>query len=399
MPYRAGYWVDLSTVRLDDTADTLTWIQALPLGEYEHPVHGKISVTPDRVQRFAANVVSKVRGQDLDVDYDHKERTGEAAGWIKNAEAREDGLWLLVDWTKDAYTKIKNKAYRYFSPEFVDEWKHPKTGQSFQDVLFGGGLTNRPFLKDILPINMSELDAVAHTDTPTQPEGGARMDPKELRKLLGLPEDATDEQVNTKLATAFPQQPQQQTAPPAGQGDGVTVPAAATTPATPPATPAPAQVAASEMPVDIKRLAETSTDPVVKALAEQLVVQQVALRLSEVQGQVLKLSEKAGEKKRAFPPVVKDLMVKALTESRGEVATAVYQAFDRLAEVGFVQLGETNTSQGRSSDSGDPIKAFTDAIKTEQKNGLGHADAVEKVAGEQPKLFEEYRAASFAGVE
>ena len=155
-PQKAGYWVDLSTHQFDES-NGLHWIQAMPLGEYEHPLHGKIEITPERIQRFAANVKAQVRGTDLDIDYDHKAKTDEAAGWVKDAEARPDGLWLAVEWTKDALTKIKNKAYRYFSPEFVDSWTHPKTKQKYNDVLFGGGLTNRPFLKDILPINMSDV--------------------------------------------------------------------------------------------------------------------------------------------------------------------------------------------------------------------------------------------------
>jgi len=129
------------------------------LGNWTHPVYGEIKVTKDRVKRFSANINNKVRGADLDIDYEHKVGPdgGKAAGWIVKAEDRGDkGLYVRVSWTKKAKEAIKDKEYRYFSPEYLDEWKHPSTGKKYQDVLCGGALTNRPFLKEIAPINLAD---------------------------------------------------------------------------------------------------------------------------------------------------------------------------------------------------------------------------------------------------
>jgi hypothetical protein len=84
---KVGYWVDLTAHQFDDESGA-AWIQALPLGTYDHPLYGTIDVTPGRVARFASNVNNKVRGQDLDIDYDHKEHSGRAAGWVTAADAR-----------------------------------------------------------------------------------------------------------------------------------------------------------------------------------------------------------------------------------------------------------------------------------------------------------------------
>jgi phage I-like protein len=151
-----GYWVDVTGIKFEENG-TSQWIHAMPLGDWKHPVHGVISFTLDRLQRFAANVNAKVRGQDLDIDYDHKALRTDAAGWVQKAETRGDGLWLLIDWTSEAAQSIKDKAFRYFSPEFQDVWEHPQTGRKIKDVLFGGGITNRPFLKDMIPLNLHEL--------------------------------------------------------------------------------------------------------------------------------------------------------------------------------------------------------------------------------------------------
>ena len=82
-------WMDLSGVQFneEDTSRTI-WLQALPLGTYDHPVHGEIKITPERIKRFADNINNKVRGQDLDIDYDHKAIDTKAAGWVQAAEDR-----------------------------------------------------------------------------------------------------------------------------------------------------------------------------------------------------------------------------------------------------------------------------------------------------------------------
>jgi len=182
---RFGYYADLRSVKLDERGNS--WIQAMRVGEYQHPRHGKLQFTLDRLMRFAESVKTKIRGIEPDIDYDHKmdpARGHEAAGWVRDAKVEGDALYLLVDWTKTAAEKIKEGAYRYFSPEFQDTWTDA-AGKVHRDVLFGGGITNRPFLKDLLPLNLSELSFAE----PTNKEEG--VDPKELRKKLGLAEDAT----------------------------------------------------------------------------------------------------------------------------------------------------------------------------------------------------------------
>lgn len=144
-------------VDLQEYDDIPDWIHAAPIGTYQHPVYGEIKLDNDKVIRMARNINTGVRGQDLDIDYEHKKRDGKAAGWVKKAQARENGLWLQVDWTDPAKQAIQNKEYRYFSPELADAWQHPQSGETYKDVVLGGALTNRPFLKGILPINLSEV--------------------------------------------------------------------------------------------------------------------------------------------------------------------------------------------------------------------------------------------------
>lgn len=392
-----GYWVDVEKSIQFTEHPTQTWIQAMPLGTFQHPVHGPIVISPERVAKFADNVNNKVRGQDLDIDYDHKELTTEAAGWVKAARAdvsnpdeSTNGLWLLVDWTVEAAAKIKSKAFRYFSPEFVDVWKHPVTGQVFKDVLFGGGLTNRPFLKGILPINLSEMtDSQTTTGDSTSSDGG-KMD-REFLELMARSlniefEESTSDADLKALLDAYE-------APEANSDD---IDDSDDTVDEDSEEPTADMVSASEL----KKLAEANP-LVAKLLAEQaedrkrLAVVETANKLAEVN---VKLSELKTTKRTLTPVAQKklsDIMVSAPQKLSDNVFTLVREILDGAT----VELGERGGAHNGGEADIDAGGAFEAEVTklTEGENGMNYADAVEQVAADNPALFEEYRNASFAG--
>jgi len=404
-----GYLVDLAGVKLDDTgAAEGSWIQAMPFGTFKHPVHGTIELTQERAQRFADNVKKGVRGQDLNIDYDHKE--GEAAGWVKDAAVRSDGLYLFVEWTKKAAQQIKEKAYRYFSPDFLDKWTHPSTQMSFDDVLCGGALTNRPFLKGILPVNLSEYDQSKNLSIKLQEVG---VDPKKLRKLLGLAEDATDEQVTAALAekdlTVDDLKAQTEEPPKEDKGkkedDKTDEP--------------PMQIAASEVVALAKKLSEGQTSPEVKQLSDlvaglattlettqkTLAENQTALRLSEADNRVKRLSEvKAGDEKKgkvryALPPAAQEKLRKIFAEAPKQLSDDVFEAFEDIMKTGLIELGErgsTRVALGEGEESAS--KQFSEKVAEKMKanDKLDYADAVTAVSAEDPELFDRYREETFA---
>jgi len=94
------------------------WIRVLPVGEVRlHDGRGSYQVTPEDLDRLVA--AHEAKGLDLVIDYEHQSLTGgkaPAAGWIKELEAREDGLWARVEWTAAARQHLEAREYRYFSP-------------------------------------------------------------------------------------------------------------------------------------------------------------------------------------------------------------------------------------------------------------------------------------------
>jgi phage I-like protein len=396
-----GYWVDLQATPLSDIDDSGAWIQAFPEGTYQHPLFGEMKFDASRLQRFAAGVATNVRGTDLDIDYDHKMHTGEAAGWVREAEYRPgQGLHIKVDWTPKAREAIKNGEYRYFSPEFMDEWTHPKTGKTHKDVLNGGALTNRPFLKDILPVNLSELMHDDQLNNPPSNEGNL-MDPKELRKALGLAESATDAEVTAKLTelrqlhTVLQSTPNPGTPPTPSPSPAPQPPAPTPTPT--PTTPPVEQRTVQQM---LAELSDVNKDhPAVKMLTQimeqqrtTIEQQQKALREIEVENI---LSELDRGKKFAVPPAVTEQLREILLKSSKEFGEQVYSAYKATLELGVVDLNEHGWQRrGEAVSASQALNAEVAKLMEADKN-LSYRDAYDEVARQRPDLAQAVREDSY----
>lgn len=145
--------IDLSVMMSEPAAEN--WIQIMKTGKWDHPQLGKIQITPADLHKFKENFDNQVRGTDLSVDVSHNPDAG-AVAWFKELKVDGDKLMAKVAWTDEGANLIKSGKYRYFSPEFKFVYKDAESGKSFKDVLFGGAITNRPFLKQMEPIAFSE---------------------------------------------------------------------------------------------------------------------------------------------------------------------------------------------------------------------------------------------------
>lgn len=163
------------------------WLRLLPAGTfmlrdgrgpYDAGGKAELQAIVDRTLQHAA-------ATELMVDYDHQAVFGaqpgvggraEAAGWIKQLEARDDGIYGLVQWTAEAAAKIEARAYRYLSPLFTH------TGKTSGRVgkLLNVGLVNMPAL---------DLAAVAASSLFTEKEP---EDMNAIARALGLADGASE---------------------------------------------------------------------------------------------------------------------------------------------------------------------------------------------------------------
>lgn len=125
------------------------WLRLLPLGEVSLG-DGRAPFSVDREALEAMVKHFQERGLDLVIDYEHQTLSGHkapAAGWIKDLEAREDGLWAKVEWTDAARSYLGAREYRYFSPvlRLAKDSRRPV-------ALLHAALTNTPAMDRLAPL-------------------------------------------------------------------------------------------------------------------------------------------------------------------------------------------------------------------------------------------------------
>ena len=141
--------------------------EVLRAGEYVRGGGRKVSVSEDDLDKAVANFNRwKEEGGEIPVDYDHSfgERgDSTAAGWYAELVRKGKSLFARVKWTPKAAQKIRDGEYRFFSPEFTSNWKDEHGAEEGFTIL-AGALTNRPFLRGMTPVALSqEIEAVGFT--------------------------------------------------------------------------------------------------------------------------------------------------------------------------------------------------------------------------------------------
>jgi len=163
------------------------WIKLIPAGTFSGrdgrgPYHAGDRAS---IEQIAAMTRSYAGSTELVVDYEHQTlnigengKPAPAAGWIKEVEARDDGLYGRIEWTASAQAAIEAKEYRYISPVYF----HTKAGKvlALQHV----ALTNTPNLNELAEVSAHSLFQKTSED---------KMD--EVIAALGLSEGASEDDV------------------------------------------------------------------------------------------------------------------------------------------------------------------------------------------------------------
>ena len=216
----------LSTcLELSEEDPPVSRVQVLRTGTFHHPGYGKFTITDNALATMVKNFrdYRPKPPTEMVVEWEHMGTSSvpvkaPAAGWVQAVEAEPDKLFTIVEWTETAAEEIRRKEYRFISPEFDFNYKDKETGKRIGPTLISVTLTNRPFLEGMEPVILSEnlsamlctegielLTQDPNTDAALEAAVGDGSDDdgiailreateklmeKELRKLLGLDEDA-----------------------------------------------------------------------------------------------------------------------------------------------------------------------------------------------------------------
>lgn len=130
-------------------------IEVLREGKFQHPMYNLITFDSKIFSNFIRNFDDKVPQEHIAYDFRHQPDWG-AAAWMKRLFQKGGKLFATVELTRRGYRALKDKEFLYFSTEYHDAYKDRETGKLYGPTILGGGLTNRPFIKGMAPVLMSE---------------------------------------------------------------------------------------------------------------------------------------------------------------------------------------------------------------------------------------------------
>jgi hypothetical protein len=380
------------------------WVQVYPFDTWDHPVFGETTIDTEVAALMRTNFENGVRGTDIVFDYEHgldPAKGTKASGWYKKVEVRDDGLWGLIEFTEEARKEIDDNQWRYISGQHYDTWTHPHSGESFNYVLSGGTLTNKPWVKGMAPLNFSELyeeiggngmsDVVdehadkEHSDpgtgSPPKPREDERNDDDaaDTGSRRDTPPIVRESSVDARLREIL------------GLGEDADI-----------------IKAVEDMQKEVKPLREAAkSHSESKSFAEMFPEQAKELAEARKERQEVRAKEFSEQFKnlvddkgiptgKGYPAVViqkLDEIHRKFSEGQANVNDFT-EVLELIGKTGTVDYKEAGSSAVRTyaSEDGDAAKGFAEAVaQVQEDDKLDYGAAVKVAAERHPDLFAEYR--------
>lgn len=171
-----------SAISLPDAPGAPDWVHIMPMPGPVRTINGTGPFRVADAQAVIAASLSDPRGIPVDENHSTQIRgaRGEPAparGWVKDLEARADGIWGRVEWNATGEALMSERAYRGLSPVI----QHLADGTVVQ--IRSVALTNTPNLIGLTALN---------TETP--------MNWANIAKALGLADDAGEDAILAAIA-------------------------------------------------------------------------------------------------------------------------------------------------------------------------------------------------------
>ncbi|MER2527920.1 MAG: phage protease [Candidatus Competibacter denitrificans] len=173
------------------------------VGSFYDQRYGDFDIPPTLLAEMVRNFNARTYGQDIFIDVAHRPEDG-AAGKITRLWQDGDRLLGNVDWTPYGRNAISQRGYQYLSAEFIDNYIDNEQKRAHGAVLFGAGLTIRPVIKRLDPVQLAEPVGFHH-DLKTQFVKEARnLMNKHLQALIKrLSELGLDQSVIDQIVKGF----------------------------------------------------------------------------------------------------------------------------------------------------------------------------------------------------
>lgn len=140
-----------------DGAEVPDWVMILPAGTFSG-ADGRGPYHVADAQALVDASIKAMNGSGL-IDENHatdlaapKGEPAPARGWIRQLQARADGIWARIEWTKAGRDLLADRAYRHISPAFM----HRKDG-TITEIL-RASLVNDPNLRGIAALHAASQE-------------------------------------------------------------------------------------------------------------------------------------------------------------------------------------------------------------------------------------------------
>lgn len=185
-----------------------SWIQIAPLGDFPHALglqrvdRKAVEAMANHFNSLRTKLANRFGGVPFYVGHPDVPGIGKeypdkrAYGWVREVEARGDGLYGRVKWSEPGRAMLANAHYKFFSPFWNAESAVEGGKKILRPVeLLSVGLTNQPNL----PVNPLANEGARGAGRGAS-ERDFYMTREQLINALGLANTATDKEIETRLA-------------------------------------------------------------------------------------------------------------------------------------------------------------------------------------------------------
>ena len=149
-------------------------IQCLRMGKFKHPWYGTLKFDQKFFENMVKNFEADIPNPEIAFDFRHTPDFG-AAAWVSKTFIDGQNLMSTVTLTERGKDALKKKEFKYFSVEYTDDYVEYEFTEELDEkgnlvereskishgpTILGGAITNRPFIKGMLPVSLSETGEV-----------------------------------------------------------------------------------------------------------------------------------------------------------------------------------------------------------------------------------------------
>ncbi len=134
-----------------------TWVTVTKIGHFYDPRYGDFDITREMLLAMIDNFNKRTYGQDIFLDVAHAPSHGAAAKFLK-LSLEGNKLRALLEWTPFGVEAVKERGFKYLSADYTESYQDNEQRAQHGPLLFGAGLTIRPVIKGLDPVQLSEPD-------------------------------------------------------------------------------------------------------------------------------------------------------------------------------------------------------------------------------------------------